>query len=255
MEDATKELAKAAQEVAKAARVGIEATERLGHFTADLIREPAESIVGILTDRLRYMRWERQVRLLDRAQALIRERHLEGVLVPVSPKLAIPILERATLEEDDSLQDIWVRLLLAAADPAIRSRVRVAFIEVISNLEPIDAALLALVHDRVREHVARHVQVMGPEMSPRFHEYSVSDYDITRALQIPTHEYTVAVDNLMRLRLLAGHVSHDKIPIEVDAYRVRTKWVPVIHGYDSVVMTSFGWDFTEVCAIEEATAR
>lgn len=76
----TKEIAKATQEVAKAAQAGIYATESLGKFTAALVKEPLEAIIGILTDRLKYVRWERQVRLLERMEQRVRERHLEGRL-------------------------------------------------------------------------------------------------------------------------------------------------------------------------------
>jgi hypothetical protein len=135
MDDTTKEIAKATQEVAKTVREGLRATEKLGAFAARLVREPIESLVGILGDRLRYVRWTRQVRLVDKAEELIRERRLEGRLLPVPPKLALPVIENATLEEDDSLQDLWVRLLVAAADPSTSKSVRVAFVDVIRQLE------------------------------------------------------------------------------------------------------------------------
>lgn len=57
--DEVSESAKAVQEVAKTTRVGIEATTKLGGFVARVINEPIEQVTGILSDRLRFMRWQR----------------------------------------------------------------------------------------------------------------------------------------------------------------------------------------------------
>lgn len=66
------ESAKAIQEVAKTTRTGIEATTKLGGFIAKVINELIEHVIGILSDRLRFMRWERQLRLRDRVIEKIR---------------------------------------------------------------------------------------------------------------------------------------------------------------------------------------
>src|SRR5437867_6685930 len=93
---AAKEGAIAVQEVAKATRAGIEATEKLGGFVSRIIGEPIDNVVGILTDKLRHMRWERQQRLTQRAQELIAERQIEGQMRIIPPKIAIPIIQNAS---------------------------------------------------------------------------------------------------------------------------------------------------------------
>ena len=73
---AVTETAKAAQEVAKMTGKGIDAGRELGGFFARFIGGPIEQASDIVEDKLRYLRWERQVRLMKRA-----EEFLEQVLI------------------------------------------------------------------------------------------------------------------------------------------------------------------------------
>ena len=65
------ETAKAAQEVAKTTGKGIDAGLELGGFFARFTGGPLEQASGIVEDKLRYMRWERQVRLMSAPQTTI----------------------------------------------------------------------------------------------------------------------------------------------------------------------------------------
>lgn len=143
---AIQESAKAAQEVAKTTREGIEATRDLGGFVSRMIGEPADTVVGILTDRLKFIRWQRQVRLTDKAKEILDERQIRE-LRPISPKIALPIAEHATLEDNDELQDLWARLLVSAINPS-DAPVRAAFIDIIRQLEVVDVHILNFVYSR-----------------------------------------------------------------------------------------------------------
>src|SRR5437588_10453696 len=99
MNEEISETAKAIQEVAKTTKAGIEATEKLGGFVSRITDEPLATINGIFSDRLRFIRWERQLRLYDRELEILRERGIENRTRTVPPKLALPIVEYASLEE------------------------------------------------------------------------------------------------------------------------------------------------------------
>ncbi len=66
MFDEVTEAAKAVQETAKTARSGIEATQALGRFVSRITTEPLETVMGILNDKLQFVRWERKLRLAER---------------------------------------------------------------------------------------------------------------------------------------------------------------------------------------------
>ena len=113
------ETAKAAQEIAKTAGKVVEAGERFGAFISKYIRGPLEQGIGIFEDKLKYMRWERQLRLMQRANELIRISGSTAPSRPIPIKLAVPLLQAASMEDDDYLQDMWAKLLVNAAERTV----------------------------------------------------------------------------------------------------------------------------------------
>src|ERR1051325_6502897 len=78
MPDEITESAKAVQESAKTVRAGIEATQQLGSFVSRITTEPLETVMGILNDKLQFMRWERKLRLAKRRREILGQRGIEG---------------------------------------------------------------------------------------------------------------------------------------------------------------------------------
>jgi hypothetical protein len=105
----------------------------------------------ILNDRLQFMRWERKLRLAERGRELLRERGIEGPLRPVPYKLALPIIEHASLEDNDELQDLWANLLTSAVDPKFEGLIRSAYVDIIKQLEVVDVHILDAVYERYRQ--------------------------------------------------------------------------------------------------------
>ena len=137
---------KATEEVAKTAGKVVDATRELGGFISRYVGGPLEQAMGIFEDKLKYLRWERQIRLFDRATQFLHDRGLNEPNRAIPLQLAIPIMQGGSLEEDDALQDRWAMLLVNAADtegPAIRR----AYAAILENLTPFDAAILDKLFD------------------------------------------------------------------------------------------------------------
>ena len=132
----------AIRELAKTAGKGIDATREMGGFIAKYIGGPLEQGIGIFEDRLKFLRWERQIRLIRRVQEILDESGLKAPTQNVPMKLLIPILQGATLEENDSLQDIWANLLVNAANASFGEEVRSSYISILEQLNPLDAQIL-----------------------------------------------------------------------------------------------------------------
>ena len=118
MKDITKavtESSKAVQETAKTTSQAIGLAENFAGFIARYISGSFEQGMGIFEDKLRYIRWERQVRFMERANQFMKEIGHDVPTKPIPMKLAIPLFHSASLEEDDSLQDMWAKLLVNAS--------------------------------------------------------------------------------------------------------------------------------------------
>ena len=64
----------------------------------------------------------------------------------VALKLGLPIIEKASLEEDPSLQELWANLLANALNPNHSDKVRTIFIDIIQNLSAFDVLILNAFH-------------------------------------------------------------------------------------------------------------
>lgn len=140
------EEAKAVQEVAKAAGQGINTLEKAGGYLSKYIGGPLEQASGILEDKLKYYRWERKVRLLDRANDFLKERGISSPTAPVPLKVAIPLLEAGSIEEDNDIQDIYAYILANAADIDFKLKIQRTYIDVLQNLSGLEIGILRKIY-------------------------------------------------------------------------------------------------------------
>jgi hypothetical protein len=140
--DPTGGWAKATEATANASKEAIQAGRDLGSFVSG----PAGEIVGMLWDHLKVVRFERQIRLRDRVHHFLTERSMDSPTRTIPLKIGLPLLDHATLEEDDELQDIWARLLINGGDADSGVELRKAFVSILADLSAFDAQLLAVIH-------------------------------------------------------------------------------------------------------------
>lgn len=136
--------------------------------------------------------------------------------VPV--KRLAPILEGMALEEDTELTKAWVALLANAATGNGSSAA--AFAEILKQLEPTQAKVLADLHATtvaIAPELRGRTGAGGDEIMTR---YGLSDED-----------YRVLADSLMRHRLVIAPATYDGL----------------VDSYAGLVITSFGMRFVEAC--------
>lgn len=217
------ESAKAVTETVKLGTTVVEATEKMGSFLSRVLNEPITEAVGIFEDKLKFMRWKRKLRIIDEVNRLLDERSLESTR-PIPPKLAIPILEQASLEENDELQDIWCRLIANSLDPNFEVEIRYAFIDIIKNLTTLDAKILKYVYDST-------VEINKLNQTERFIAYPIDFYQIVEYTQASYTETELSLNNLQRVQCLWDNDIKDfgaEIKSRFDDYRVSSQLSPNI---------------------------
>lgn len=130
-------VADAAKEVAKATGKAIDATEKAGGFFNRVFGDIVADGFGLLSDRLKFYRAERWVSLGIETEKRLKERGVK-FLRPLNPKIGLPLIEFATLEDDDDLKELWSNLLANALDPNM-SEIDKSFVSVLSELTALDA--------------------------------------------------------------------------------------------------------------------
>ncbi|KAA0887987.1 Abi-alpha family protein [Oryzomonas rubra] len=146
MTDELKESAKAIQEVAKTAGKAIDLSDKFGQFISRYVGTSLSEAFGIFEDKLKYMRWERQVRLMQRANDFLLKEGFSQPTQAIPMKFAVPLLEAASLEDDDYLQDLWAKLIVNAAIEESDITINRTFIDILERLSPLEAKILDVVY-------------------------------------------------------------------------------------------------------------
>lgn len=229
-EDPVSETAKAVQEVAKATERTIEAGEKFGGFISRFIAGSLDQGMGIFEDKLKYMRWERQVSLMQRADRLLKEVGLSQPTRPIPLKLAVPLLEAASLEDDDYLQDLWAQLLVNAGNADSRINLQRGYIAVLEQLTPSEAVILQKIYSLPYEKTRHEGVEVG--MLPKEVAVGRDDGKDDDLLE-PTEDVTLALANLARLNCIF----------------IRKSWGGG-ELFKKVNPTIFGKSFVEACTLQ-----
>jgi hypothetical protein len=91
------EEAKAAQEVAKVAQKTVDAGVRFGGFLDKYLGPSLSHLATAFGDRAQIYRYKNLLKLIDSVEDIHKSRRLEGKVIPILPKYAIPILQEASL--------------------------------------------------------------------------------------------------------------------------------------------------------------
>ena len=186
---------RAAQVVARPVGETIDLARDFGGFIAKFVSGPLEQGMGIFEDRLRYMRWERQVRLMQRVQTIMEELGEHSPTKPIPLKLAVPLFQAATLEDDDYLQDMWAKLLVNSSVSKQGIELRRAYIDILERMSHLEALILEKLCALHEDDLQGNGIITGylPERTEVFLEG-----DDDEVIQ-PNEEVTLALANLARL--------------------------------------------------------
>jgi len=83
-------------------------------FLGKLIGPTIEETGLLLADNIKLYRFKNQLGILEKAQKIVKERNIDTK--KVSLKILVPLLEYSSLEEDETLQEKWVNLLVNYID-------------------------------------------------------------------------------------------------------------------------------------------
>lgn len=109
------------------------------HQLLDKLLGPAATEVGLsLNDSVKVWRFKRQVRLLQEVKRFVEQNDKD--IKPIATRLFFPILEAASIEDDDEIQTRWAALLANEATNV--GSVHPSFIDILKQLTPVDARLL-----------------------------------------------------------------------------------------------------------------
>ncbi|MDA3925331.1 MAG: Abi-alpha family protein [Kiritimatiellae bacterium] len=247
--------AKAVQAVAESAGKGIDLTDRICGYFAHVMQVPVAESTGMLADYLKFKRFERQIALVEKTKAIIGSKPSLKELRAVPPKIALPIFYGASIEEDEDLHTIWARLLASAMDPD-QPQPRVAFADILRQMDSMDVVILSQMHEIFNKELENGEQKRVSMLPIRFftagkgcpEQVKLRCYHLIKNLTLDEYEYQVAIDNLKRLGLCNSYISEKGIEVDDEEYGQRTiGYTSVNGGYHDMCLTSLGLAMIELC--------
>jgi hypothetical protein len=133
-------IGKQALDIAKAADVSVDAVKKAAAFIDGLFGNSISNSVGLIGDKLAYYRLEKAIELQDRVEQKLAARGVKKRYLPVA--FGLPIVEKATIEDDPVLQDKWANLLANARDATYDKPLRRNYTSILADMEALDTLIL-----------------------------------------------------------------------------------------------------------------
>ncbi|HTB07608.1 MAG TPA: Abi-alpha family protein [Bacteroidia bacterium] len=83
-------------------------------FLGKLISPTIEEVGLLISDNIKFLRFKNQVKILLKAKDYVENNNISLKEIPI--KILVPLLEKASLEEDENLQDKWANMLVNMVD-------------------------------------------------------------------------------------------------------------------------------------------
>jgi hypothetical protein len=138
--------AQAIEEVAKTSGKAIDSIQNFCSFIAKFTEGSVREACGIFEDKLRYARWQNQLNLMLKAERFLQEKNLQSRIHPLPFKLAVPLLQAASLEDDPYLQEMWAKLLVNSVSGVTKFELQRVYIDILERLAPYDAHILEIIY-------------------------------------------------------------------------------------------------------------
>jgi hypothetical protein len=210
---AAAEAGKAVQEIAKTADSYEDLVKQFGEFLGRIIGPPAIQASGLIADSIHDRRAILGVKRQARFEEILKERKIRTVRqLPLAT--AYPLLEYSTLEEDDTLGEMFSNLLVSYVDGDQTVYVPKLFIETLKNLSPVEATLLQKMNS-APENALSESKMMYTAMLPA--SYMSAPRSDDKDPQEPDSTTMLALSSLQQLGCIEGGMTWGGYTVLVQA--------------------------------------
>jgi len=137
--------------------------------------------------------------IMEKAKKFLDEKGIQSQQVPM--KLLAPILEYGSLEDDESMQDRWARLLASAADHGKSGVIPPCFPAILKEISPVEATILDRIYGSIIMH-GTNIPFGKDESGWCWNRYHVNILESFGDLSLTRDQLGVAFHNLSRLGLI-----------------------------------------------------
>jgi len=196
-----------------------EAQEFLNYIIPEFFKDG----IGIVNDLVKSWRWKNQVKILQKSKQFLEDKKLTASQVPL--KILIPLLEKSSLEEDESLQDRWAKLLSYASSSKEFEYTK-SFINILEQLTVLEANILNWMYNEIKQNSNKNFRIN----------------DVAEQMNIDKEKLKIIYDNFSRLGIVIQKTKGQGISVGSNLSVVNN-----IRPNGNFKITSFGISFLETC--------
>lgn len=165
-----------------------------GKFLDKVFGPMATEAGGMLGQQVRFWREMQLLKLNAKFDAELKRRGLSYAdLTPLPLGQSVPLIEAASMEESDEVQEMWAGLLASSMDPTSDASFKKVFVALLKEIGPAEAALLDFLWKcrpyQSQINIANRVEI----------EKALNDLAEERWRRFPNKDQQSAIANLRRL--------------------------------------------------------
>jgi|TARA_R110000822_G_scaffold309965_2_gene440793 hypothetical protein len=227
-------------------------------FLGRLINPAAEEVGLLISDNIKFFRFKNQVRILLRAKDYVEKKNIKIKEIPI--KILVPLLENASLEDNDTLQNKWANLLVNMIDSEQNLQNQI-FPYILSQISIEEYDGLQEILDREQQHRLEKTKLEELKKDDKFSMQKETKEQQKRVNEIEQSGFWVSLEeyeisNLLRLGLIR------QLPPKIYIEEFQTgghfdegeKWHQIEAEYDpddfGHRLTELGEKFIEICELK-----
>ena len=165
----------------------IEFSSDTAKFLAQVFGETITDGVGIIGDKIKCNRYIRAADLHQKASKNLKGKGIKPETYrPIAAKIGIPLLENASLEEDDELHTLWSKLLANALDPNFSGDISFMHVSLLKGMMPLDVKILHIIFNTKNQKFS----------TIKLDEVSFSKAEIAKSLNTDINKIEISLLNL-----------------------------------------------------------
>ncbi len=236
----------------------------------ELVKDFAEKLIGptieevglLMSDKIKYYRFKNQVKILIKAKEYVKVKNIDIKEIPT--KILVPLLENASLEVEEEMQEKWAFMIgnLADSEQNLQNQI---FPYLLTQISLNEFENLTIFQEKERVYMIEHLKLLDIRKEGKYwsnKEYYELNKRVNKVKQegftvdnLEEYEYS----NLQRLGLLKQlppKILIDELQIEHKGYEdseyypIEAEYDPDDYGYR---ITSLGIKFLAICNEKKAS--
>lgn len=198
--------------------------DAIAEFFNGIVPDFIKDGVGILSDQVKFWRWNNQVNIITKAQIKIDASGLDKKQIPL--KVLVPIIENSSLEQDQNMQDKWANMLANAATGNVE--ISPNYAAILNELSPLEVSIL----DKIYQEVNRETDYQKRK------SFQFDANKIKTMLSITEEKMDLIIENLFRLNVLQSPAGKGVMLGDIP-FALRTTKI--------FEFTTLGYEFVKAC--------